>query len=190
MVKIRILVTVMHYFYLSMSVKFAQYPPPPPPLKSAWKSIRIFFILDLNNLFVIRIWASGFMTLSKTNLLAQYNWNQSLPVKPVKVVSPLGREQKTYPVQQRVYRWKYNEVPHLRRPWRQKTLKSSKHFYLRSELDLVTSFLPAISLAIDPSFNQDQDILVLPLDLLKYDTHEKLAQDVLNHFGKVTSDNS
>ena len=31
------------------------------------------------------------MTLSKTNLLAQYNWNQSLPVKPVKVVSPLGR---------------------------------------------------------------------------------------------------
>ena len=36
------------------------------------------------------------MTLSKTNLLAQYNWNQSLPgyngqVKPVKVVSPLDR---------------------------------------------------------------------------------------------------
>ena len=52
------------------------------------------------------------------------------------------------------------------------------------------SFQPAISLAIDPSFNQDQDILVLPLDLLKYDTHEKLGQDVLNHFGKVTSDKS
>ena len=188
MVKIRILVTVMHYFYLSMSVKCAQYSP--PPLKSEWKSIRIFFILGLNNLFVIRIWASGFMTLSKTNLLTQYDWNQSLPVKPVKVVSPLGRGQKTYPVQQRVYRWKYKEVPHLGRPWRQKTLKSSKHFYLCSELDLVMSFLPAISLAIDPSFNQDQDILVLPLDLLKYDTHEKLAQDVLNHFGKVTSDNS
>ncbi|CAH3154884.1 unnamed protein product, partial [Porites evermanni] len=31
----------------------------------------------------------------------------------------------------------------------------------------------------------DQDILVLPLDLLKYDTHEKLAHDVLDHFGKV-----
>ena len=44
----------------------------------------------------------------------------------------------------------------------------------------------AISLALDPSFNEDQDILVLPLDLLKYDTHAKLAQDVLNHFGKVT----
>lgn len=44
----------------------------------------------------------------------------------------------------------------------------------------------AISLALDPSFNQDQDILVLHLDLLKYDTHEKLAQDVLNHFGTVT----
>ena len=41
----------------------------------------------------------------------------------------------------------------------------------------------AISLALDPSFNEDQDILVLPLDLLKYDTHAKLAQDVLNHFG-------
>ena len=52
------------------------------------------------------------------------------------------------------------------------------------------SFPPAISLAIDPSFNQDQDILVLPLDLLKYDTHEKLAHDVLNHFGKVISDKS
>ena len=51
------------------------------------------------------------------------------------------------------------------------------------------SFPPAISLAIDP-FKQDQDILVLPLDLLKYDTHEKLAQDVLNHFGKVRSDKS
>ena len=62
--------------------------------------------------------------------------------------------------------------------------------YLCSELDLVMSFPPAISLSIDPSFNQDQDILVLPLDLLKYDTHEKLAQDVLNHFGKVTSDKS
>ena len=44
----------------------------------------------------------------------------------------------------------------------------------------------AISIALDPSFNEDQDILVLPLDLLKYDTHEKLAQDVLKHFGKVT----
>ena len=52
------------------------------------------------------------------------------------------------------------------------------------------SFLPAISLAIDPWFKQDQDILVLPLDLLKYDTHEKLAQDVLDRFGKVTSDKS
>ena len=44
----------------------------------------------------------------------------------------------------------------------------------------------AISLALDPSFNEDQDILILPLDLLKYDTHAKLAQDVIKHFGKVT----
>ncbi|CAH3168848.1 unnamed protein product, partial [Porites lobata] len=53
------------------------------------------------------------------------------------------------------------------------------------ELERVKKNCAAISLAIDPSFNQDQDILVLPLDLLKYDTHEKLGQDVLNHFGKV-----
>ena len=62
-------------------------------------------------------------------------------------------------------------------------------YYLRTELDLYTMSFPnvtAISLSLDPSFNQDQDILVLPLDLLKYDTHEKLAQEVLNHFGKVT----
>ena len=62
-------------------------------------------------------------------------------------------------------------------------------YYLRTELDLYTMSFPnvtAISLALDPSFNQDQEILVLPLDLLKYDIHAKLAQDVLNHFGKVT----
>ena len=53
------------------------------------------------------------------------------------------------------------------------------------EFDLTISFLPAISLAIDPSFKKDQEILVLPLDLQKFDTHEKLAQDVLKHFGKV-----
>ena len=62
-------------------------------------------------------------------------------------------------------------------------------YFLCAELDLYTMSFPtvtAISLALDPSFNQDQDILVLPLDLLKYDTHAKLAQDVLKHFGKVT----
>lgn len=44
-----------------------------------------------------------------------------------------------------------------------------------------------IAIAHDSSFKTDQDILVLPLDLLKYDTHEKLTQDVLKHFGKVYS---
>ena len=37
----------------------------------------------------------------------------------------------------------------------------------------------------DSSFEKDQDILVLPLDSLKFDTHEQLTQDVLKHFGKV-----
>ena len=32
---------------------------------------------------------------------------------------------------------------------------------------------------------KDQEILVLPLDLVKYDTHENLTKDVLKHFGKV-----
>ena len=32
---------------------------------------------------------------------------------------------------------------------------------------------------------KDQEILVLPLDLVKYDTHENLTQDVLKYFGKV-----
>jgi len=48
-------------------------------------------------------------------------------------------------------------------------------------------YISAIAIAHDSSFKTDQDILVLPLDLLKYDTHEKLTQDVLKHFGKVYS---
>ena len=43
----------------------------------------------------------------------------------------------------------------------------------------------AIAIAHDSSFKKDQEILVLPLDSLKFDTHEKLTQNVLKHFGKV-----
>ena len=43
----------------------------------------------------------------------------------------------------------------------------------------------AIAIAHDSSFKKDQEILVLPLDSLKFDTHAKLTQDVLKHFGKV-----
>jgi len=46
-------------------------------------------------------------------------------------------------------------------------------------------YLPAISIALDSSFKKDQDILVLPLDLQKFDTHQQLTQDVLKHFEKV-----
>ena len=42
-----------------------------------------------------------------------------------------------------------------------------------------------IAIAHDSSFQKDQEIIVLPLDSLKFDTHEKLTQDVLKHFGKV-----
>ena len=45
--------------------------------------------------------------------------------------------------------------------------------------------MPAISIALNSSFKKDQDILVLPLDLQKFDTHQQLAQDVLSHFGQV-----
>ena len=45
--------------------------------------------------------------------------------------------------------------------------------------------LPAIASSLDSFFNKDQDILVLPLDLQEFDTHEKLTQDVLKHFGRV-----
>ena len=65
------------------------------------------------------------------------------------------------------------------------TLSSSSHWHPSTEFVFTISFLLAISLAIDPSFKKDQEILVLPLDLQKFDTHEKLAQDVLKHFGKV-----
>ena len=46
-------------------------------------------------------------------------------------------------------------------------------------------FFSDIAIAHDSLFKKDQEILVLPLDSLKFDTHEKLTQDVLKHFGKV-----
>ena len=53
----------------------------------------------------------------------------------------------------------------------------SFYFFLLCFADIATG--------LDSSFKKDQEILVLPLDLVKYDTHEKLTQDVLKHFGKV-----
>ena len=35
------------------------------------------------------------------------------------------------------------------------------------------------------AFDKDQDILVIPLDLTKFDTHEKCMKNVLSHFHKV-----
>ena len=46
-------------------------------------------------------------------------------------------------------------------------------------------YIAAIALDHNSSFEKDQDILVLPLDSVKFDTHEQLTQDVLKHFGKV-----
>ena len=47
-------------------------------------------------------------------------------------------------------------------------------------------YISAIAIDHDSSFEKDQDILVLPLDSVKFDTvHEQLTQDVLKHFGKV-----
>ena len=46
-------------------------------------------------------------------------------------------------------------------------------------------FVSAIAIDHDSSFDKDQDILVLPLDSVKFNTHEQLTQDVLKHFGKV-----
>ena len=82
----------------------------------------------------------------------------------------------------------YRQTPSPWAPWSLNA--ASKHWaeaktFLYAELDLTISFPSAISLAHDSSFKKDQDILVLPLDLQKFDTHEKLAQDVLKHFGKV-----
>ena len=44
----------------------------------------------------------------------------------------------------------------------------------------IVFFFSAIGTSHNSLFKKDQDILVLPLDLLKFDT-----QDVLKHFGKV-----
>jgi len=54
----------------------------------------------------------------------------------------------------------------------------------KAELERVKKNCVAIAITDDSSF-KDQDILVLPLDSLKFNTHEKLTQDVLKYFGKV-----
>jgi len=56
----------------------------------------------------------------------------------------------------------------------------------KAELERVKKNCAAIAIAQNSSFKTDNDILVLPLDLLKYDTHEKLTQDVLAQLEKVT----
>ena len=59
------------------------------------------------------------------------------------------------------------------------------HFLLPNNNFSFDCYISAIAIAHDSSFKTDEDILVLPLDLLKFDTHEQLTQDVLKHFGKV-----
>ena len=59
------------------------------------------------------------------------------------------------------------------------------HFLSLTENCFFDCYISAITIAYDSLFKTDQDILVLPLDLLKFDTHEQLTQDVLKHFGKV-----
>ncbi|XP_068746508.1 dehydrogenase/reductase SDR family member 7-like [Montipora capricornis] len=55
----------------------------------------------------------------------------------------------------------------------------------KDELERVKQKCVDISSALYPSFQKDQDILVLPLDLLQFDTHGNLTTDVIKHFGKV-----
>lgn len=57
--------------------------------------------------------------------------------------------------------------------------------FLLSSLSIFFHDFSAIANGLDSSFKKDQDILVLPLDLTEFDTHEKLTQEVLKHFGKV-----
>ena len=65
----------------------------------------------------------------------------------------------------------------------------ARHFTLTVPLSLISFvfnlYISAIALDRNSSFEKDQDILVLPLDSVKFDTHEQLTQDVLKHFGKV-----
>ncbi|KAL9953301.1 hypothetical protein ACROYT_G040697 [Oculina patagonica] len=55
----------------------------------------------------------------------------------------------------------------------------------KDELERVKDKCASMANELNPSFNKDQDILVLSLDLQKFDIHEKLSQVVLKHFGKV-----
>ncbi|XP_068712031.1 dehydrogenase/reductase SDR family member 7-like [Montipora foliosa] len=55
----------------------------------------------------------------------------------------------------------------------------------KDELERVKKNCVDISSATDSTFENDQNILVLPMDLLQYETHEQLAKDVIRCFGKI-----
>lgn len=46
-------------------------------------------------------------------------------------------------------------------------------------------FVSDISSALDSTFENDQNIFVLPMDLLQFDKHEQHVKDVIQYFGKV-----
>ena len=54
-----------------------------------------------------------------------------------------------------------------------------------ANLFLIFIIISAIAVDHDSLFEKDQDILVLLLDSVKFDTHKQLTQDVLKYFGKV-----
>ena len=46
-------------------------------------------------------------------------------------------------------------------------------------------FVSDISSALDSTFENDQNVFVLPMDLLQFEKHEQRVKDVIQHFGKV-----
>ena len=50
-------------------------------------------------------------------------------------------------------------------------------------------FVSDISSALDSTFENDQNVFVLPMDLLQFEKHEQRVKDVLEYFGKVNVQN-
>lgn len=50
-------------------------------------------------------------------------------------------------------------------------------------------FVSDISIALDSTFENDQNVFVLPMDLLQFEKHEQHVKDIIQCFGKVKVQN-
>ena len=61
--------------------------------------------------------------------------------------------------------------------------------FLELSRPVTFGFVSDISSALDSTFENDQNVFVLPMDLLQFEKHEQHVKDVIQYFGKVNVQN-